>query len=429
MLSLLRKIIPEDSILRLAYSWSKALLAKVKYGNPSRDLVVIGITGTDGKTSTTHFTAQLLEELGLKVAMSSTEEIWMAGDYRDNATKRTTLSPFTVQAFLQEAKENKCDVAIIEVSSHALVQGRVFGTEFDGAVVTNISQEHGNYHKDLEEYAQVKSRLFELVHKNKQAKKKILVLNKDMEFYDMFARINPEIAKTYAIENNDTDITAKGITTLPESSNFNIEQDTNSEKATLNVAGTYNIENMLAASLIAEFFGFSLKDVAKQFAKIRPVAGRLEEIDTSTGFRVFIDFALTPGALEKLLTYAQDITAGNVILVFGCTGANHDQIKRPMMGKVSSTLADYVVVTEDESYGEDNENIMSDIESGFRKDFVAYKKINNRGEAIDFALSNAKAGDTILITGMGAFTSRNDGEKEIPWSDRECVETFLKNNK
>ncbi|MBT4937158.1 hypothetical protein HON22_04530, partial [Candidatus Peregrinibacteria bacterium] len=197
MLPFLRKIIPEDSPIRKSYSWSKAIAAKILYSNPSKNLKVIGITGTDGKTSTTHFTAELLELLGLKVAMSSTEEIWMAGERRNNTTKRTTLSPFIVQKFLQEAKEKQCDVVVLEVSSHAITQGRILGIEFDGAAVSNISQEHCNYHGSLENYAKTKAELFRKV-KDSKKENKILIANKNMQFHELFTNIAPEITKGFS---------------------------------------------------------------------------------------------------------------------------------------------------------------------------------------------------------------------------------------
>lgn len=426
MFKYLRSLIPETSFLRLMYSWSKAVCAKIKYGNPSESMIVIGVTGTDGKTSTTHFTAQLLEKLGMRVAMSSTEEIWIAGEKQVNETKRTTLSPFVLQQFLLEAKQKHCQVAIIEVSSHALIQGRVFGVDFSGAIVTNISQEHGNYHKTLEEYARVKSKLFRLVKKSPK-QNKILVLNKHMDFYDMFARIDPNITRTYALADEDTSITASHIAESDHGSIFSLSEDGDTCSTMLNIPGKHNIENILASALVAEFLGFSMKRIAEQMPYIQPVAGRLEEIPNDHGFKVYIDFAITPGALEKLLIFAKTTTKGNVTIVFGCTGANHDHEKRPMMGKVASELADFVVLTEDETYGEDNEKIMNEIERGFRMNFLAYKKIGDRSEAIRFALENAKKDDTVIITGMGNFNSRFNGKEEIPWSDRECVKQWINN--
>ncbi len=425
MFKFLRKIIPETSFIRLAYSWTKAILANIKYKNPSKDLRVIGITGTDGKTSTVHFTAQILENLGLKVAMSSTEEIWIAGVHNVNKTKRTTLSPFIIQNFLNEAKKKKCDVVIIEVSSHSITQGRIFGIEFDGAVVTNISQEHGNYHKDLEEYARVKSKLFQVVNSSPK-KNKVLILNKEMEFYDMFSRISPEISKTYAIEDSKTNITARNLIIRENGTSFDLGRDDEYFETYLPIPGDYNVENILAASLVAEHLGFPIQKIAEKIPLCQKVQGRLDEVDIPADFKVFVDFALTPGALEKLLKYASSVAERNVILVFGCTGGNHDHEKRSIMGKVASSLADYIVITEDETYGENNEKIMKDIEIGFDKGFIAYKKISDRKEAIHFALRNACKGDIILITGMGAFQSRNNGKEEIPWNDKKEVQKYFK---
>lgn len=428
MISFLRKIIPEDSFLRIFYSWSKAIFAQLKYGNPSKDLIIIGVTGTDGKTSTVQFTTQLLEKLGVPVAMISSESLRINGKRRENPTKRTTLNPFSTQAFLEEAKNSGCKAVILEVSSHAIVQGRIFGIEFDGAIMTSISQEHGNYHKTMEEYAEVKSKLFQRVAKNNRAQKKILVLNKDMEFFDIFGKVAPQITKTYALNNDSTNITAGNIQLFENGSSFTLYSEKEMCETQLNIGGSYNIENILAASLIAEFFGFSLSAIAKVIPLVQGVPGRLEKIETEKGFDVFIDFALTPGALKKLLSFGKSVTQGNVWIVFGGCGGNHDHVKFPMMGKTASELADFVIITEDETYGEDNEKIMAEIEEGFEEGFYNYKKIPDRKAAIYFALENAQSGDTIFITGMGAFESRNNGKEEIAWSDKECVKEWLSND-
>jgi UDP-N-acetylmuramoyl-L-alanyl-D-glutamate--2,6-diaminopimelate ligase len=423
LLNLLRKIIPEDSKLRLFYSWSKAVLAKALYFNPSKDLFILGVTGTDGKTSTVHFTAQLLELLGKKVAMASTEEIWIAGEKKENKTKRTTLSPLYIQKFLKEAKEKECEVVVLEVSSHALVQGRVFGIDFNAGIVTNISQEHCNYHKSLREYALSKLKLFELVEKSPKSEK-LLLVNKNMQFYDFFANINSNLTKTYALNTPEADYSAEELLSFEDKSCFKIAENADLE-FNLNVAGTYNVENILAAMALARFLGFSLTEIHAKLPKVRSVSGRLEPVEVKAPYKVFVDFALTPGAFKKLLDYGRKITKNKLWIVFGCTGADHDQIKRPQMGETAEKLADFLVLTEDETYGEDNQKIVDDIKRGFSPEMKHYKVIHDRKEAIFYALKNAEEGDTIFITGMGNFTSRNNGKEEIPWSDRDTVKSYF----
>ena len=423
MISFFKKMIPENSFIRKIYSWGKALIASIIYGNPSKHLYVIGITGTDGKTTTSHFTAELMQNLGIKVALLSTEEIWINTDKQKNLTKRTTLSPFFIQKFLRKVQNKDCELVILEISSHALAQGRIFGIEFDGAIVTNISQEHGDYHKSLEEYASVKSRLFKLVKKSPK-QKKILILNRDMDFYDLFAKIAPNISKTFALENSQTDITATELRGNSQETHFLLEETEQKIPCILYLPGTYNVENILAATLIARYFDFSVTEIANKISLINKVRGRLEEVKVPANFKVFVDFAVTPGALQKLLYYAQSLAEAHIILVFGCTGGNHDKEKRPMMGDVAAKIADYVVLTEDETYGEDNEKIMEEIEAGFPDNFIAYKKINKREEAIYFALKNAKSGDIVLVAGMGAFNSRNMGAEE-EWSDIKVIQSFF----
>ena len=458
MLPLLRKLIPEDSIIRKSYSWGKAFAAKIIYRNPSKNLKVIGITGTDGKTSTTHFTAELLELLGLKVAMSSTEEIWMAGEKRNNTTKRTTLSPFTLQSFLKEAKEKKCDVAILEVSSHAITQGRILGIEFDAAAVTNISQEHGNYHGGLENYAETKAELFRKVRGSKK-KNKMLIVNKNMDFYELFSSVAPEITRSFSSNHSylsskmniechpepvegrhshqssstlrqaqcdTTSISATIIETQNNKTLFNIKDNKNTYECSLNIPGSYNVENILISTIFSQHLGFSMNEITKQIPKIHPVSGRLQEIQNlKADFKVYIDFAVTAGAMENVLKSLKSSTKGKVFVVFGATGANHDHEKRPLLGKAATEYANFAVLTEDETYGEDNEKIMEEVAKGFIKSKKNFKIIAERKDAIYYALSNAKKDDVIVITGMGSFSTRFDGENEIPWSDEECVREFF----
>ncbi len=427
MLKILRKIIPENSPIRLFYSWSKSYLAKTIYWNPSKNICVIGITGTDGKTTTCHFTAELLEKLGMKVVMSSTEEIWINWKYKNNKTKRTTLSPFIIQKILKDAVDEKCKVAIIEVSSHAITQKRIAGIDFNWGIITNISQEHCNYHKNIEAYAKTKAKLFKIVNNSKKSNK-FLIVNENMKFKKLFSEVNPQITQTYALWNKNTNITVYNTKLKKNKSTFTL-RDNNKNKeiqnTVLNISGTYNIENILSSILVAQKFWFKLETISKHIKEISPISGRLELINTNSNFDVYIDFAVTPWALEQTLTYLKQICNRDIFIVFGCTWANHDHSKRPMMGEITSRLADFVILTEDETYGEDNNKIMEDIEKWFEKKFIAYKKINDREKAINFALKNASNNDIVIITGMWAFTSRNNGIEEIKWSDKKVVEKYF----
>lgn len=193
----------------------------------------------------------------------------------------------------------------------------------------------------------------------------------------------------------------------------------------LNVAGDYNVQNVLIAAMVAHHCGTSREEIAEKIPLIHPVAGRFEEV-ISDPFSVVIDFAVTPGALESILHYAKKVAEGNVRIVFGCTGGNHDHSKRPQMGEVATRHADYVVLTEDESYGEAIENIFAEVYPTSKENVTM---IPERREAIYYALDHAKPGDVVIITGMGALESRNDGTKEVAWSDKaialEWKKTFI----
>lgn len=415
----LRQKIKEDSFLRLSYSWGKSFLANVFFKNYSKDLVVIGVTGTDGKTSTTYFIAQILEQLGQKVALASTEFLWIDQDKQENKTKRTTLSPFFLRKFLKKAKQKNCKYVVLEVSSHALSQGRIWGIEFDKVLLTNLSQEHTNYHKTYLEYAKTKAKLLKYLKKSKKLNKNIFVYNQ-IDFKKEFLKVAPSLTKTYALKDKTADLSVLDYKNQEKGYFFSFKD----ENFFTNLQGDYNLENLLGSILIINSLGFSLKDLKKPIENLKLVPGRLEEIKNNQGFRVFVDFALTPRALENLLKYGQKITKNQVWIVFGATGANHDKKKRPLMGQVVSQYADKIVLTEDENYGEDNQKIMADVSEGI-KEKSKLIKINDRKEAIFYALNNAKTGDIVFVTGMGNFTTRNLNLKEVPWSDREIIQSFF----
>jgi UDP-N-acetylmuramoyl-L-alanyl-D-glutamate--2,6-diaminopimelate ligase len=419
MISWLRKRVPDNSFLRKLFSWGKALSARIYFGDVSSGLILIGVTGTDGKTTVSHFTAQLLELLGEKVALASTEALFIAEDKKENSSKRTTLNPWELFSFLKKAKQSGVKYVVIEVSSHALSQGRVFGLQFSVGILTNLSQEHGNYHPSLQEYAQTKKKLFEMVMAS-PAQKKACFLCKETEFFDLFLQ-NISPAYSYSLE----DVSADFYAILEKENSHSLVLRYKNTEILCPFVGKYNGENFFVALLVAEFFGYSVKDIAKVSQKIQPVPGRLEEVLLPIQARAFIDFAITPLALEKLLRSLRRITPHKIHIVFGCTGANHDHKKRPLMGEIATRYADCVYITEDETYGEENEKIMKEICSGIPKDRKNFLCISDRKEAIEKALASLEEGDTLCVTGMGNFKSRYNGKEEIPWSDKEVVLNFF----
>ena len=255
-----------------------------------------------------------------------------------------------------------------------------------------------------------------------------LIVSGNTAFSDIFLSIDPKNTKTYVLNQNKADLMAEELLLNPEKSSFILKDRKNARKfpAELSVPGTYNVENALASCLVAEFLGFSYEQIVPHLQNLQAVPGRLQRVKVPAPCQVFIDFAITPGALTQVLQYLKIISKGRVIAVFGCTGGNHDHQKRSMMGQVSASLADLVILTEDETYGEDNNQILADIQKGFPLGFQNYRVVPDRGDAIFAALQEAKAGDTVLITGMGSFQSRNNGQTEVPWSDLQWVNDYYK---
>lgn len=430
MFHLLRKILPYSHPLRRWYSFFRGWIAAFRYGFPAKKIRVIGVTGTDGKTTTTNFIAEMLLDAGLRVGMISSATIRKGGKSWKNETKRTSLDPFFTQKFLRELVTEEYDAVILEVSSHALVQGRMAGIPFDIAVVTNLSQEHLDYHKTMEEYALAKRQLLENVVQflPKPSIEKRIIINEDLLFFDRFASVAPKITLTFSSHDRQATVHAEQVRSMPNGSRFWLLVGGEQVEISLPIPGVFNVENALAAASVGVALHLPLEKIKHGLQSVHPIAGRMEEIIEGQNFRVFVDFALTPGAFEALLTSAREMVSGRVILLFGCAGGNHDHGKRPMLGEIAGRKADLSIVTEDENYGESFESIVADIKSGFVQTKGKYKVVQDRRKAIAKAFSEAKAGDIVLVTGMGLLPSRTmDDGTEVAWDERTiCREELSK---
>lgn len=425
MLTFLRKIIGPKNPLRFFYYNFKSFVAALIYGFPGKKIKVIGITGTDGKTTTANLITHLLNQSGRKTGLISTTSFAIGAEKFVNPTKRTSVSPFLMNRLLCTMLREKCEFAVLEVSSHALEQKRFFGVDFDIAVLTNITPEHLDYHKNLDEYRRVKSLLFQKItqSKRKNNQPKTIILNRADHVFTEFSKFKSEQKFSYALQ-KDADFWADNIKLSANQSNFILHFQEKKISIELPLPGEFNIENALASVAVVYSVGIDLTKIPAYLQSFGGVPGRMEKIEAGQNFNVIVDFALTPEALKKLFQTARNFTAGNLIGVFGCAG-ERDQSKRPLIGKIATEMLDFFILTDDETYLEDGAKIRNEIKKGISEAKTNWQEIPDRWEAIRFALQKAKKGDTVLITGMGCEATRNLGGREIEWDEREIVRQEL----
>lgn len=430
----IKKLFPQSA--KNIYHLAQAILANVIYGFPSRKLKVIGITGSDGKTTTTQMVAKILEDAGKKVAMASTINFVINGREEKNLSHYTTESSFAVQKFIRSAVHAGCEYLVLETSSHALDQHRVWGVKFQTALITNITREHLDYHKTMERYCEAKKTLFKIVEKNSKVishQSSVIIVNADMQNPEDFLSFNANKKFVYSTSGGRIPITddrlqyvyAENIELGINFSKFEIENT----KFALNIPGDFNIENALGAICVGLSEGIELETMKEALAKIKGILGRLESVANVRGLDIIVDFALTPNALERLYQLLAKVKKeqSKIIAVFGSCG-DRDKGKRPIMGEVVSRYADTVILTNDEPYHEDPLRIIEEIAEGIKNKTKNDNLwvIADRRQAISKALELANAGDVIAVTGMGNFESMVVGDKKIPWNDRSVIEEELR---
>ena len=383
--------------LKGLYHLLVAIAANIWFGFPSRKLTVIGITGTDGKTTTTTITYEILKGSGFKTSMITSVHAVIAGKSYDTGFHVTTPSAWWVQKYLREAVDHGDTHFLLEVTSHALSQFRVWGVKFAVGAITNVTHEHLDWHGTYENYLQTKLQLLQA--------SKIVVLNRDdtVVYDEAIARLRRKKIVTYGIR-RDAMISTK---THP----FATE-----------LPGIFNQYNCLAALGIADALGVDKKKAAHAIKIFKGVVGRMEVIQEKP-FGIIVDFAHTPNAITQVLKTVRLLTKKHLIHVFGSAGLR-DHTKRPLMGNASAEFADVIVLTEEDYRTEDVNRIIEEIASGI----PPIKEVHtfpNREEAISFALHAARPGDLVIITGKGHEKSLCRGTIEYPWNDQECVKKIL----
>jgi UDP-N-acetylmuramoyl-L-alanyl-D-glutamate--2,6-diaminopimelate ligase len=417
-----RKVLPKGAVRKLEenYRKSRIKLVRARYGDPAKSLRVIAITGTNGKTTTLNFVNEILKEAGYKTAMFTTAVIEVAGERKLNELNATVALTAQMQRFFRSAKKAKVDYTLLEVTSHALDQHKLDGVPIVAAVMTNLTQDHLDYHKTMENYAVAKGKLFAM-------NPKFIVLNRDDEWFDFFNQYQPSDQKiTYGRHDTaDIRVTRTKLFRKGSEADLLLDHHLKLELATA-LPGEFNIDNMVAAATTAYILGIDLKDIMEGIANLEGVPGRFEHVPVNTDYDVVVDYAHTPDGLEKFLTAAKAITKNRIILVFGATG-DRDKEKRPIMGEIAAKLADRIVLTDEESYNEDPDAIREQVMQGIESAGGSGKttEVADRYEAIKMGLDIAKKGDTVLITGMGHEKFRIVNGERLPWNDAEAVQEIL----
>jgi UDP-N-acetylmuramoyl-L-alanyl-D-glutamate--2,6-diaminopimelate ligase len=417
-----RNYLPKEVVhgLEELYRRGRVRLISMKYGNPAKGLRVIAVTGTNGKTTTINYINEILKEAGHKTAMFSTALIEIDGDTQLNDLNATVGTTERMQEFFRDAKKAAVDYVILEITSHALQQHKLDGVPIEVAVMTNLTQDHLDYHKTMDEYAAAKAKLF-------KREPKFIVLNRDDAWYDYYNKFPAGAQKiTYGkhIE-AEAKIEYTKLYKKGSEATIVIDHQTTLELATA-LPGTFNIYNMTAAAAATYLLGIKLDDIIEGVANLEGVPGRFERVVEGMGYDVIVDYAHTPDALEQLLQAAKEVTKNRVILVFGATG-DRDKTKRPIMGEIAARLADRIVLTDEESYNEDPQAIRDQVRDGIETAGATAKltEIPDRREAIEKALSIAKKDDIVLITGMGHEQYRIVNGEKLPWNDAAVVRELL----
>ncbi len=408
-LGLKNQIVVSDT--RMAF----AKIAANFYGNPAQKLRLIGVTGTNGKTSTAFFIRDILNGMSQKCGLIGTVKNDIGTG--DESATLTTPEPMELQRLLSEMVSGGCRYCVMEVSSQALSQQRVCGLHFDCAVLTNITPEHLDYHGSMESYIDAKLSLF------KKADKAIVNIDDDNAAAAV-GRI-PCLIKTVSAMSNSADYTAKNIVCNEKGVRYELVGMDCISRVFVGIPGRFTVYNSLCAVCVVMSLGFDLDLVTEAVKKLAPVKGRAEIVKTDRDFTVMIDYAHTPDGLRNILDCVREFTSGRVITVFGC-GGDRDRTKRAEMGKIVGEMSDIAIVTDDNPRTENPILIINDILGGMERVKAKLAVVQNRRDAIGFALKKARAGDLVLIAGKGHETYQIIGNEKIHFDEREIVKEFLK---
>ena len=404
---------PNISIPQIIVKNSRRAEAEVSgafYDHPSKKFRLIGITGTNGKTTVTYLVKHILEECGYKVGLIGTNQN-MIGE-KIIETGRTTPHSIELQKIFSQMAEEKVDFCVMEVSSHALELDRVYGCHYSVGAFTNLTQDHLDFHKTMQNYAKAKSRLFEISD--------TAVINADDAYGKEFIQNCPSECISYSSCQKDATLCADNIKLTSEGVSFSL----NDTDYYLSIPGEFSVYNALCAIGIAKASLVTDDKISAFLKTATGVKGRAEVVPTDTEYTVIIDYAHTPDGIENILSAVRGFTKGRVIIVFGC-GGDRDKTKRSIMGEMAGKMADFCVVTSDNPRTEDPMSIISMVEDGVKKTDCPYVVIESRRDAIKYALGSATKGDTVVLAGKGHETYQILNTGTIHFDEREVVRDIL----
>ena len=410
--------IPEDVTLIVVPDarYAMAICACNFYDNPSKKVKLIGVTGTKGKTTTTFMIKEILQKQGIKTGLVGTIAVY-SGDKKLLDSDRTTPESIELQKLFARMVEEKCQVAVMEVSSQSLKLHRVDACQFDIVLFTNFSEDHisPNEHPDMEDYFQSKLKLFKMC--------KTGIVNADDLHAAKIPRLFPESnIVTYGID-NFANVLAKDITITNSYVDFKVKITDRNERVKTGIPGRFSVYNSLAAICVAQKFGIDPEVIKEALAEVR-VPGRSELVDNKLELTIMIDYAHSPESLQNILQAAKSYTRGRVISVFGC-GGDRDSGKRPIMGEISGKIADYTIITSDNPRTEDPQKIVDQIEEGIKKTNGKYEKIVDRIEAIEHAMRMANKRDIIILAGKGHEPYQEINGVKHPFDERIIVRDLV----
>lgn len=392
-------------------------MASAFFGHPEREMHVLGVTGTNGKTTTTYMVKSIAEHAGMKVGVIGTIRNMIGSESLH--TDRTTPESVDLFRLLRVMADAGVDMVVMEVSSHALEQNRVHGIRFDVGLFTNLTQDHLDYHKTFDNYLNAKKLLFR--------QSAIGIINRD----DYYAERMMEgltlplttfgVSANADIHANDIDITAHGVT-------FDLYTPNGNCRINLNIPGLFSVYNAMGSAAMALAVGIPLVTVKQGLESLSSVSGRLESVPNDRGYSVFVDYAHTPDALENVLKTCREFAKRRVICLFGC-GGDRDHAKRPQMGEIAGRYSDFAVVTSDNPRTENPMDIIDSIEEGVKRSGAKYAVIENRREAIAYALSIAEEDDIVLLAGKGHENYQEINGTKFHFDDKEAVLELLSENK
>lgn len=427
ILNTFRKLIPKK-LFRFGqplYHYFLAVTGNMVYRFPGKKMICIGVTGTNGKSTTVELINSVLKAGGKRTGMLSTVAFEIAGERKDNTTNRTTLGRWQTPKMLRQMVKAGCEYAVIEVASEGIAWFRTWGIPFDVAVFTNLSPEHLNFHKTMKRYRNTKGKLFAnlSLSKKKKGVKKVSIVNADDKEAGYFGAFPADERIFYGIKKGEVRaINIKAEETLDFTISDHKNYPVHSE-----MAASFNVYNILAAWCVGISQGLDPKAVTRGIADVVGVKGRMEKVAEKSGVKYFIDYAVTPDSFDLLFGELRKMTKGKILAVFGATG-DRDKTKRPLLGEAAAKGAEILLITDEEPYSEKPADIIAAVAAGAKKiKKEGVYEIPDRELALKKAILLANPGDIVVATGMGHQKYRNvGGNKKIAWDEAEVIRRLLK---